>query len=86
LPDAYISINAALDHAGLAHNVKVKTFWSPLKIWSTPQGVKILNEVDGILVPGGFGERGIEGKIMLFVKPVKRKFHFLVYAWVCSVL
>jgi len=63
LPDAYISINAALDHAGMEHNVKVNTVLVQAEDIEQGKAGNILNEVDGILVPGGFGERGIEGKI-----------------------
>lgn len=77
LPDAYISINAALDHAGLAHNVKVKTVLVPAEDLEQGDGIKVLNEVDGILVPGGFGERGIEGKINAVRKAREDKIPFL---------
>ncbi|NQY64831.1 MAG: CTP synthase [Alteromonadaceae bacterium] len=63
LPDAYKSVNEALKHAGLKNQVKVKIIYvdsQDLEI----KGVDILNGLDAILVPGGFGERGIEGKIL----------------------
>ncbi len=63
LPDAYISINEALFHAGLEHNVAIKTLLVHAEELETKQVVEQLKQVDGILVPGGFGERGIEGKI-----------------------
>ncbi|GLB47221.1 CTP synthase [Philodulcilactobacillus myokoensis] len=63
LKDAYISVNEALKHAGYPLNAKVQMHMiNAEKI--TPQNVKdILGKADGILVPGGFGERGIEGMI-----------------------
>lgn len=64
LKDAYISVYEALDHAGYAHhtNVKVKRIQAEDL---TPENYKEeLKDVDGILVPGGFGERGVEGKML----------------------
>ena len=63
LRDAYISINEALSHAGLAHNFEVKTVLVQAEDLEDRNGQAMLEGVDGILVPGGFGERGIEGKI-----------------------
>jgi CTP synthase len=62
LPDAYLSIVESLHHAGIAHQCQVEIKWIYAEdIEKT--GVDVLKEVDGILVPGGFGERGVEGKI-----------------------
>ncbi len=77
LPDAYISINAALAHAGLAHSVKVRVVLVPAEDIESGKAGNILNEVDGILVPGGFGERGIEGKISAVRKAREEKIPFL---------
>ncbi|HED23688.1 MAG TPA: CTP synthase [Firmicutes bacterium] len=63
LRDAYISINEALSHAGLAHNVNVKTVLIPAESLESGQGGDQLINLDAVLVPGGFGDRGIEGKI-----------------------
>ncbi len=63
LRDAYISINEALFHAGLAHNVCVKTVLVSAEELESKGAEDLLDGVDGILVPGGFGERGIDGKI-----------------------
>ncbi|HSW35133.1 MAG TPA: CTP synthase [Candidatus Limnocylindrales bacterium] len=63
LRDAYISINEALFHAGLAHDTIVKTVLIQAEELETGDAAAKLYHVDGILVPGGFGERGIEGKI-----------------------
>ena len=63
LPDAYLSVNEALDHAGIFHDHKVKVHWVDAESLTPEEVDQILSEMDGILVPGGFGIRGIEGKI-----------------------
>ncbi len=63
LRDAYISINEALFHAGLECDVAVKTVLVPAEVLESGTADNLLDGVDGILIPGGFGERGIEGKI-----------------------
>ena len=63
LPDAYLSVNEALDHAGIFHDVKVNTHWVDAESLTPEEVDQILAKMDGILVPGGFGIRGIEGKI-----------------------
>lgn len=63
LRDAYISINEALFHAGLHHNVGVKVILVPAEDLEKDDADTVLAAADAILVPGGFGERGIEGKI-----------------------
>jgi CTP synthase len=63
LPDAYLSVNEALDHAGIFHDVKVKTHWLDAESLTPEEVDQLLMKMDGILVPGGFGIRGIEGKI-----------------------
>lgn len=77
LPDAYISINAALAHAGLAHNVKVNTILVPAEDLECGESEQILNQADAVLVPGGFGERGIEGKICAVRKARESNLPFL---------
>lgn len=62
LSDAYKSINEALVHAGIANNTKVKIQYIDAEKIET-EGVDVLSKLDGILVPGGFGERGVLGKI-----------------------
>ena len=61
--DAYKSLNEALDHAGIKHNVRVTERWIDAKGFEKQDVAKKLEKVDAILVPGGFGERGVEGKI-----------------------
>lgn len=63
LPDAYKSLSEALTHGGIANNVEVKLDWIDSEVFEREDAVKHLEHVDGILVPGGFGERGSEGKI-----------------------
>ena len=64
LLDAYKSLNEALAHGGMAHNVKVNLDWVDSQIFENDaEAVARLEKVNGILVPGGFGERGTEGKI-----------------------
>ncbi len=63
LPDAYLSVNEALDHAGIFHDHKVNVQWVDAESLTPEEVDQVLAEMDGILVPGGFGIRGIEGKI-----------------------
>jgi CTP synthase len=64
LPDAYLSVSEAIRAAGFANNVKVQLRWVPSDDAETPAGAALaLKGVDGIVIPGGFGVRGIEGKI-----------------------
>ncbi len=61
--DAYKSLSEALVHGGIANHVKVVLKWIDAEIFEREDAVRHLDGVNGILVPGGFGERGIEGKI-----------------------
>ncbi len=63
LLDAYKSLAEALDHGGIANNVKVNMNWMDSEIFERDDTLDKLDGVHGILVPGGFGERGAEGKI-----------------------
>jgi CTP synthase len=64
LPDAYLSPAEALRAGGFANDAKVNIRWVPSDDCQTPDGAaERLSDVDGVLVPGGFGIRGIEGKI-----------------------
>lgn len=62
LPDAYKSVNEALKHAGLTNRLSVNIKYIDSQYVET-KGVEVLKGIDGILVPGGFGYRGVEGKI-----------------------
>jgi CTP synthase len=61
--DSYKSLSEALTHGGLANNVRVRTDWIDSEVFERDDAAVYLEGVDGILVPGGFGERGTEGKI-----------------------
>src|SRR2546429_345124 len=61
-PDAYISVTEALRHAGVYHNLRVDIKWIASETLEAGD-LRALDEVDGVVVPGGFGHRGIEGKI-----------------------
>ncbi len=63
LKDAYKSLHEALVHGGIANKVKVNLDWIESEIFESDDPGARLGEVHGILVPGGFGERGAEGKI-----------------------
>ncbi len=64
LKDAYKSLMEALVHGGIANRVKVRFDWIESEIFETEDPAPYLEGVHGILVPGGFGERGAEGKIL----------------------
>ena len=64
LKDAYKSLTEALVHGGIANRVKVKLDWIESEVFESEDPAPYLEGVDGILVPGGFGERGSEGKIL----------------------
>lgn len=63
LPDAYLSVVEALRHGGIEHDLGVNIRWIAASELENRSAEEILSGVDGILVPGGFGNRGIEGKI-----------------------
>jgi len=64
LHDAYLSIVESLTHAGIANRADVQILWvNAVELEETCDVASLLGEADGVIVPGGFGERGIEGKI-----------------------
>src|SRR5581483_3440788 len=63
LEDAYLSVVEALKHAGIHHGCRVAIDWVDSERVQVPDVVARLERVAGILIPGGFGGRGIEGKI-----------------------
>jgi CTP synthase len=64
LPDSYKSLAEAMSHGGIANNVAVNLDWIDSEVFETEtEAVRHLDDVHGILVPGGFGERGTEGMI-----------------------
>jgi CTP synthase len=64
LRDAYLSVHEALKHAGVVHGCEVRVRWVDAEGMSLDEAADLLEEVGGVLVPGGFGSRGWEGKIL----------------------
>jgi CTP synthase len=64
LRDAYLSVHEALKHAGVYHGCSVRVRWFDAEGMSLEEAQAELESVDGVLVPGGFGSRGWEGKIL----------------------
>ncbi|MDI6698339.1 MAG: CTP synthase [Candidatus Saccharicenans sp.] len=63
LHDSYLSLYQALDHGGLANRLKVNIDWIEAEDLERGRPARILKNKDGLMVPGGFGQRGVEGKI-----------------------
>ena len=63
MKDAYKSLIEALSHGGIANKVKVNLDWIESEVFEKEDPAPFLEHVNGILVPGGFGQRGAEGKI-----------------------
>jgi CTP synthase len=64
LQDAYLSVHEALKHAGIHHGCRVNVRWLDAEGMSLEEADAELEQVDGVLIPGGFGSRGWEGKIL----------------------
>ncbi len=64
LHDAYLSVHEALKHAGIHHGCHINVRWVDAEGMSLEEAQRELEQVDGVLVPGGFGSRGWEGKIL----------------------
>ncbi|NLW24162.1 MAG: CTP synthase [Clostridia bacterium] len=77
LRDAYLSVAEALIHAGIAHEAKVNIHWVQSEDLTQENVEQYLKNVQGILVPGGFGDRGIEGKIVAIKYARENKIPFL---------
>ena len=77
LLDSYKSLAEALAHGGIANRVQVQLDWVDSQVFEQDDAVARLEEVHGILVPGGFGERGTEGKIAAVRFARERKVPFL---------
>ncbi len=77
LKDAYKSLAEALTHGGIANNVGVGVEWIDSEVFETDEAIHHLDGVSGILVPGGFGERGSEGKIHSITFAREREVPFL---------
>jgi CTP synthase len=63
LVDSYKSIQEALIHGGIANDVKVQTEWLSSEDFEAGEGAAMLRDYDGLLIPGGFGPRGVEGML-----------------------
>ena len=63
LHDAYLSVAEALTHAGIENGVKVDIRWIDSETVTDENAARLLSDCQGVLVPGGFGSRGVEGKI-----------------------
>ncbi|UOE93976.1 CTP synthase [Alkalihalobacillus sp. LMS39] len=77
LPDAYLSVAEALRHAGYAFDADIEIKWINSEEVTKANVEEMLQDVDGILVPGGFGDRGIEGKIHAIQYAREQKIPFL---------
>jgi len=78
--DSYKSLNEALYHGGFPHRVKVNIKWIEAEALEEPNGVALLDGADGILVPGGFGNRGTRG--MMKAAQIARE-RFIPYFGIC---
>jgi len=88
LPDAYKSIIESFVHAGAANDVKVEIKWVNAEELDKGEPEEFLSDVYGVLVPGGFGERGIEGKIkaVKFARENKIPFFGICLGMQCAVI
>jgi CTP synthase len=88
LKDAYKSIIEAFVHSGVANDVRVDLEWVSSENIHKLGAEKYLNNVDGLLIPGGFGERGVEGKIeaIRFVREHKIPFFGICLGLQCAVI
>ena len=88
LPDAYKSIIESFVHAGFENNVRVKLKWVNTERINSDNADEYLSDVSGILVPGGFGDRGIEGKLntVRFARENKIPFFGICLGLQCAVI
>ncbi len=77
LADAYLSVHEALKHAGIHHGVNVRVRWVDAEGMSVEEAAAELERAHGVLVPGGFGSRGWEGKIVACQVARERKIPYL---------
>ena len=77
LQDAYLSVHEALKHAGLHNGCAIRVRWVDAENMSYEETAELLDTVDGVLVPGGFGSRGWEGKILACQVARERKIPYL---------
>jgi CTP synthase len=88
LQDSYLSLHQALIHAGTAHSLKVNVVWVESQDIEHGSPETMLDHADGILVPGGFGVRGIEGKIkaVTFARTHKVPFFGICLGMQCATI
>jgi CTP synthase len=88
LKDSYKSLHEALLHGGIANNVNVKILYIDAEEIEKNGAERTLSDIDGILVPGGFGERGIEGKIeaVRFAREKKIPYFGICLGMHCAVI
>ena len=86
--DSYKSLNEALVHGGLAHDLRVNIRWMEAEGVDGPDWTRQLEDLDGILVPGGFGKRGIAGMIRAieFARARKTPFFGICLGMQCAVI
>ena len=84
LADAYKSLNEALSHGGIFNNVRVSLKWIESEEINETNLLENLENCDGILVPGGFGERGSEGKILAIKYARENKIPYFEFALECN--
>ena len=77
LQDAYLSVHEALKHAALHHGTRVRVRWVDAEDMTYEETAALLEQVDGVLVPGGFGARGWEGKILACRAARERRIPYL---------
>lgn len=77
LHDAYISVVESLKHGAVAHNASIQIKWIPSESVTKETVAELLQDVSGVLVPGGFGDRGIEGKILAIQYAREHKLPYL---------
>lgn len=75
--DSYLSVVEALNHSGIANNVSVKIKWVDSEQIESQGAEAMLSDVDGIIVPGGFGNRGVEGMVQAVAYAREKKKPFL---------
>ena len=84
LRDAYLSVAESLKHAGIANDSEVEIKWIRSKDVTAQSAARYLKDADGILVPGGFGDRCVEGKIEAIRYARENKIPFLGICLGCS--
>ena len=88
LHDAYLSIVESLHHAGIHHGTEINIEWINAEIFTRDNADEILRGTQGILVPGGFGDRGVEGKIeaIRYARENKVPFFGICLGMQCAVI